>query len=109
MVVPAASVIDWPSSVWRLPVPPRSVGYPIVLGAAHAAVVCQQYWPVPQVTVCPGMHPCALAVQDSDVVSLLQVLPVLLPHPPVGGGQTQATLVPEVPQTSPVAAQLVSA
>ena len=69
---------------------------------------------VPAVLAAPAggglsQHPCALAVQDNDAVSLLQVVPVLLPHPPVGAGQTHAALAPDAPQTRPIAAQFVSA
>ena len=39
----------------------------------------------------------------------MQALPVLLPQPPVGAGQTHAKVVPDAPHTSPEAAQLVSA
>ena len=51
------------------------------------------------------MQPWVLALQVRYEVSPAHVVPVLLPHPPVGAGQTQAA--PE--QTRPEAAQLVSA
>jgi hypothetical protein len=50
-----------------------------------------------------------VAVQVRVAVSPLQVVPALPPQPPVGGGQTQAALVPEPPHVRPDAAQLVSA
>jgi hypothetical protein len=61
------------------------------------------------VVVWPVMHPCVLALQTSSEVSPVQLAPVVLPQPPVGAGQTQAKVPPDAPQTSPDAAQLVSA
>jgi hypothetical protein len=71
-------------------------------------VVFQQYWPAEQVVVAPWMQPCTLE-QVSSVASAMQLLPVALPHPLVGGGQLQPATPPLTEQTRPVAAQLVSA
>jgi len=59
------------------------------VGAAHLAVDDQQYWPLPQLLVCPWMQPPAVIVQVRTEVSPAQVVPVDDPHPPVGAGQLQ--------------------
>lgn|SRR5665213_1448005 len=103
MVCPMRNAVD------LLPAVPRSVGYPSAVGAAQPPVLLEQYWPLEQVVIVPWMQPAPVAVQVSDEVSPVQLLPAVLPQPLVGAGQLQAAVPPLAEQTNPDVAQLVSA